>query len=343
MSIIEVSGLSFVEFSGKKPELLRALFDQMGLRPYQNHDDQNITLHQQGDIHFISNPSEHGNVKEFRNVHGRGASAMGFKVKNSAQAIERAVELGAEEIKNTNYPIPAIRGIGHSLIYFVDEQCETTLFNEFNFERGGSSNSSNPGDLLLTVDHLTHNLYPDGIQKYKTFYNTLFGFQSLRSFDINGKSTGLLSEVIASKCGRIIIPLNETKDDKSQIAEYLREYNGEGIQHIALRTNNLYDAVGFLQNNGIKFQDTPDTYYEMLNSRLPGHGEPVEDLRKKRILVDGGDSQGGGYLLQIFTKNSIGPIFFEYIQRKGNKGFGEGNFQALFESIELDQQRRGVI
>lgn len=343
MSTIDVFGLSFVEFSGKKPELLRALFSQMGLRQYQNHADQNITLHQEGDIRFISNPSEHGNVKEFRDIHERGASAMGFKVENSAQAIARAVALGAEEIKNTNYPIPAIRGVGHSLIYFVDEQCEISLFNEFNFVRGGASDSAGPENLLLAVDHLTHNLYPGGIQKYRTFYNTLFGFQSLRTFDISGKSTGLLSEVVASKCGRIIIPLNETKDDKSQIAEYLREYNGEGIQHIALRTENIYESVEFLQNNGIEFQDTPDTYYEILNSRLPEHGEPIEVLREKRILVDGGDTQGGGYLLQIFTKNSIGPIFFEYIQRKGNNGFGEGNFQALFESIELEQQRRGVI
>lgn len=342
MRTIGVSGLSFVEFSGGKPVLLRALFRNMGLRLYKNFADENITLHQQGDIHFISNPSDGGNVKEFREIHTRGASAMGFRVENSAQALALAIELGAEEVANTNYQIPAIRGIGHSLIYFVDEECEKTLFSQFGYKRS-SRPIEESRDLLLTVDHLTHNLYPGGIEKYKSFYGKLFDFISVRSFDIEGKSTGLISEVIASKCGRIIIPLNETKDDKSQIAEYLRDYNGEGIQHIALRTNNLYETVSTLQYEGIEFQDTPDTYYEMLDERLPEHGEPLDQLREMRILVDGGEAQGGGYLLQIFTKNSIGPIFFEYIQRKGNKGFGEGNFQALFESIELDQERRGVI
>jgi len=340
MDIISVQGVSFIEFSGSKPQLLRALFNNMGLRQYVHVDDENITLHHQGDIHFISNPSEYGNVKSFREVHKRGASAIGFKVENSKIALESAVEKGAEKVVNLNYPIPAIRGIGESLIYFVDPEDEKVLFDKFGYQKSDIPQSS---DLLIEVDHLTHNLFPGGIEKYKEFYGRLFGFCSVRSFDIEGKKTGLLSEVIASPCGRVIIPLNETKDEKSQIAEYLEEYNGEGIQHIALRTNDLYKTVNKLQDNGIEFQDTPDTYYELLDQRLPKHGESLGALRKNRILVDGGERQGGGYLLQIFTKNSIGPIFFEYIQRKGNKGFGEGNFQALFESIELDQERRGVI
>ena len=340
MDTINIGGISFIEFSGSRPQVLRALFRNMGLKQYNNSENGNITLHQQGNIHFISNPSDYGNVKAFRDVHKRGASAIGFKVDDADVALEHAVAHGAEQVVDTNYPIPAIRGIGTSLIYFVDPGREKKLFNQFSYTRNEYPDFSN---LLLEVDHLTHNLFPGGIEKYKAFYGKLFGFISVRSFDVEGKKTGLYSEVISSKCGRVIIPLNETKDEKSQIAEYLKEYNGEGIQHIALRTNDIFQTVDTFQDNGIEFQDTPDTYYELLDKRLPDHGESMDALRAHRVLVDGGDLQGGGYLLQIFTKNSIGPIFFEYIQRKGNKGFGEGNFQALFESIELDQERRGVI
>lgn len=337
---VGVLGLSFIEFTGSKPALLHELFSKMKFTEAKNNKDANITLHRQGNIKFISNPVDTGNVSSFRATHGRGASALGFKVQCGASAYKQLLALGAEPAESVNYDIPAIKGIGKSLIYLVDEQAEQILFNSFQ----RNSNASLAGENSLTeVDHLTHNLFPGGIEKYKNFYATLFGFKSVRSFDIEGKKTGLYSEVVASPCGKIIIPLNETKDDKSQIAEYLREYNGEGIQHIALRSNDLFRTVSTLETAGIEFQDTPDTYYELLDSRLPDHGESADELKRHKILVDGGENQGGGYLLQIFTKNSIGPIFFEYIQRKGNQGFGEGNFQALFESIELEQERRGVI
>jgi 4-hydroxyphenylpyruvate dioxygenase len=337
---VEVLGISFIEFTGSKPALLENLFSKMKLTVSHHSQDKSITLHQHSNINFISNPSDYGNVKEFRNTHGRGASALGFRVENGENAHKQLLALGAEAADSVNYDIPAIKGIGKSLIYLVDKQAEANLFGHFEPIANISRHVDN---CLSEIDHLTHNLYPGGIEKYKQFYAKLFGFRSIRSFDIEGKKTGLYSEVVASPCGRVIIPLNETKDDKSQIAEYLREYNGEGIQHIALRSADLFKTVSIFENAGIDFQDTPGTYYELLDSRLPEHGESVEDLKKYKILVDGGEDQGGGYLLQIFTKNSIGPIFFEYIQRKGNKGFGEGNFQALFESIELDQERRGVI
>lgn len=240
----------------------------------------------------------------------------------------------------TNYNIPAIQGVGNSLIYLVDVELETLLFSQFSYTRQNAVVSDTH---LQRVDHLTHNLSIGGLERMCTFYENIFGFQRIRSFEIEGKKTGLYSEVVASPCGQVIIPLNEAKDDKSQIAEFLRDYHGEGVQHIALLSSDIYSTVGQISENGVVFQDTPDTYFERIDQRLPSHGEDVEQLRQHRILIDGGEEQGGGFLLQIFTQNAIGPIFFEFIEQKGNQGFGEGNFQALFESIELDQERRGVI
>lgn len=340
-SFVEVSGLSFLEFSGSRPKLLTDLFEQMGFEKGGGNDFNNISLYYQGDIRFISNPTNGGNTEVFRSVHGRGASAMGFKVDNGTQAFELALKLGAEPADQTDYPIPAIKGVGQSLIYLVDEEAEKNLFSTLNFTK---PNPNIAGETCLhRVDHLTHNLNIDGVDRMSQYYENIFGFKRIRCFNIEGKKTGLFSQVVASRCGKVIIPLNETKDNKSQIAEFIRDYNGEGIQHIALTSSNIFDTVNKLGENGVLFQDTPDTYYELIDSRLPDHNENVEELRKHKILIDGGEAQGGGFLLQIFTKNSIGPIFFEYIQRKGNQGFGEGNFQALFESIELDQQRRGVL
>ncbi|MGB3508741.1 MAG: 4-hydroxyphenylpyruvate dioxygenase, partial [Microcoleaceae cyanobacterium] len=267
-------------------------------------------------------------------------SAIGFKVEDSQKAFNQAILLGAIAAEKTDYDIPAIKGVGASLIYLVDDEQEKKLFSLFDYQR---TSEINPETSLERIDHLTHNLNKGGVERMCTFYEKIFGFQRIRSFHIQGKKTGLYSEVVASSCRNVIIPLNETKDDRSQIAEFIREYNGEGIQHIALSSTNIYKSVAGLSDNGIEFQDTPDTYYELIDRRLPGHRENLEKLQKYKILIDGGEAQGGGFILQIFTKNSIGPIFFEYIQRKGNHGFGEGNFQALFESIELEQERRGVL
>lgn len=339
-AFIETQGIAFLEFSGNRPYLLRDIFFQMGLKEYEHKTRKGVTLHNSGDIHFISNPAPGGNVEHFRTIHTRGASAIGLLVENSSAAFEQALSLGAEAAEVTDYEIPAIKGVGASLLYLVDANDQKKLFAGFGFEIGKDTSVQQN---LIRIDHLTHNLREGGIAKYKEFYHRLFGFNSVRSFDIEGKKTGLYSEVVASPCARVIIPLNETKDDKSQIAEFIREYNGEGIQHIALSSSDIYQTVSGLSAQGVDFQDTPATYYELIDARLPGHGEDVARLQASKILIDGGEAQGGGFLLQIFTKNSIGPIFFEYIQRKGNKGFGEGNFQALFESIELDQERRGVI
>jgi 4-hydroxyphenylpyruvate dioxygenase len=237
--------------------------------------------------------------------------------------------------------IPCIEGIGGSLIYLVDRYGERSIYDVDFRAVAAPAGMESAG--LACIDHLTHNVMRGRMDYWTSFYEKLFNFREIRYFDIEGKKTGLLSRALTSPCGRIRIPINESQDDKSQIEEYLKAYQGEGIQHIALGTNDIYRTVDVLRRQGVKFQDTPDTYYDAVNERMPGHGEELVELAKRRILIDGNPGKGEGVLLQIFTQNVIGPIFFEIIQRKGNEGFGEGNFRALFESIELDQMRRGVL
>jgi 4-hydroxyphenylpyruvate dioxygenase len=237
--------------------------------------------------------------------------------------------------------IPCIEGIGGSLIYLVDLYGERSIYDvDFRPVHEGSQ-TGNAG--LILIDHLTHNVGRGRMDVWAGFYEKLFNFREIRYFDIEGKHTGLFSRAMTSPCGKIRIPINESQDDKSQIEEYLREYHGEGIQHIALSSGDIYRTVDVLRSQGVSFQETPGTYFEGVAARVPGHRESLDELRKRSILIDGNPQKGEGVLLQIFTQNVIGPIFFEIIQRKGNEGFGEGNFRALFESIEQDQIRRGVI
>lgn len=336
-------GFEFVEYTAPDPELLRTLFAGLGFPVAARHRSKNVTLHSQGDINFIINAEPDSFGQRFAKAHGPSACAMAFRVKDAAQAFKRAIELGASPVQNPVGPmelnIPAIEGIGGSIVYLVDRYGENTIY-DVDFVRENPTAAVSPPGLTL-IDHLTHNVQRGNMDKWAGFYERLFNFREIRYFDIEGKKTGLFSRAMTSPCGKIRIPINESQDDKSQIEEYLREYKGEGIQHIALATDDIYSSVDVLVKNGIEFQDTPDTYYEGVDERVKGHSEDLDEMRKRRILIDG--SADDGILLQIFTKNVIGPIFFEIIQRKGNEGFGEGNFQALFESIELDQERRGVI
>jgi 4-hydroxyphenylpyruvate dioxygenase len=308
------------------------------------HRSKNVTLHSQGDINFIINaePDSFGQRSRRRTV-PRCAPWLSA-CSDAAAAFERAVELGAEPHRGSVGPmelnIPAIVGIGGSLIYFVDRYGDRSIY-DVDFKPVKPQPLEPAG--LTMIDHLTHNVHRGNMDKWCEFYERLFNFREIRYFDIEGKKTGLFSRALTSPCGKIRIPINESQDDKSQIEEYLREYKGEGIQHIALATSDIYRTVDVLRGRGVAFQDTPDTYYEGVGQRVAGHGEDVAELEKRRILIDGNGSTDEGILLQIFTANVIGPIFFEIIQRKGNQGFGEGNFKALFESIELDQIRRGVI
>jgi 4-hydroxyphenylpyruvate dioxygenase len=337
-------GFEFVEYTAPDPQQLRALFERLGFPVVARHRRKNVTLHRQGDINFIINAEPGGFGQQFAAQHGPSACAMAFRVKDAGAAYARAIELGAEPGPDTAGPmelnIPSIRGIGGSLIYLVDRYGGGPTIYDVDFVRVEPPAGVRPAGLML-IDHLTHNVQRGNMDKWAGFYERLFNFREIRYFDIEGKKTGLFSRAMTSPCGKIRIPINESQDDKSQIEEYLREYKGEGIQHIALATGDIYATVDALRANGVAFQDTPDTYYEGVDARVAGHRESIEEMKKRRILIDGSDKDG--ILLQIFTQNVIGPIFFEIIQRKGNEGFGEGNFRALFESIELDQERRGVI
>ena len=337
-------GFEFVEYTAPDPEQLRRLFDLMGFPAVARHRSKNVTLHRQGDINFIINAEAAGFGQQFARAHGPSACAMAFRVRDAAFAYRRALELGAAPGPATAGPmelnIPCIVGIGGSLIYLVDRYGERTIY-DVDFVPVATAADAVADVGLVRIDHLTHNVKRGNMNTWAGFYERLFNFREIRYFSIEGKETGLFSRALTSPCGKIRIPINESQDDKSQIEEYLNEYKGEGIQHIALGTLDIYRTVDSLRTLGVEFQDTPATYYEGVDARVAGHQENVSELERRGILIDG--SAASGILLQIFTKNVIGPIFFEIIQRKGNDGFGEGNFQALFESIELDQKRRGVI
>jgi 4-hydroxyphenylpyruvate dioxygenase len=338
-------GFEFVEYTAPDAELLRTLFERLGFPITARHRSKNVTLHRQGDINFIINAEPDSFGQRFAREHGPSACAMAFRVKDAAAAYKRCIDLGAKPVETRVGPmelqIPAIEGIGGSLVYLVDRYGERTIYDVDFVPVQHGSGARDAG--LTYIDHLTHNVARGNMNKWAGFYEKLFNFREIRYFDIEGKKTGLFSRAMTSPCGKIRIPINESQDDKSQIEEYLQAYRGEGIQHIALGTENIVGTVDVLRGQGVQFQDTPDTYYEGVDARVRGHRENLEELRKRRILLDGNPEKGEGLLLQIFTQNVIGPIFFEIIQRKGNEGFGEGNFQALFESIELEQMRRGVI
>jgi 4-hydroxyphenylpyruvate dioxygenase len=350
-------GFEFVEFAAPDPKAMGALFEKMGFTAIARHRHKDVTLYRQGDINFIINAEPDSFAQRFARKHGPSVCAIAIRVNDAAFAYKRALELGAWGFDTHNGPmelnIPAIKGVGDSLLYLVDRWRgkgtpgaigDISIYDvDFVAIPGAQANPVGKG--LTYIDHLTHNVHRGRMKEWAEFYENLFNFREVRYFDIKGKLTGLTSKAMTSPCGKIRIPINESSDDKSQIAEYLDEYRGEGIQHIALGTDDIYHSVQEMKEGGIPFQDTIDTYYELVDRRLPGHGENLDELRRLRILVDGSAPENGNkeLLLQIFTQNAIGPIFFEIIQRKGDQGFGEGNFRALFESIELDQIRRGVL
>ncbi|HUL06203.1 MAG TPA: 4-hydroxyphenylpyruvate dioxygenase [Candidatus Acidoferrum sp.] len=342
-------GFEFVEYTAPDAKALGRLFETMGFQAIARHRAKQVTLYRQGDINFIVNAEPDSFGQAFARVHGPSACAMAFRVKDAAAAFKRAVDLGARPVPQKTGPmelnIPALEGIGGSLIYLVDRYGSRGSIYDVDFVGlgGGLDPLPNPAGLGLSyVDHLTHNVHRGRMDVWADFYARLFDFREIRYFDIEGKLTGLKSRAMTSPCGKIRIPINESADDKSQIEEYLAAYRGEGIQHIALGSDDIHASVEGLTRRGVRFMAPPPaTYYDNLATRLPDHGEDVARLARSGILLDG--APGGGLLLQIFTETVIGPIFFEIIQRKGDEGFGEGNFRALFESIELDQIRRGVL
>lgn len=352
-------GFEFIEYAAPNPEAMAALFERMGFIAVARHRHKNVVLYRQGEINFILNAEPDSFAQRFAKLHGPSICAIAFRVQDAKAAYERAVSLGAWGYAGQSGPgelnIPAIKGIGDSLIYLVDRwrgkngvaasQIGNIGFFDVDFEPlpGIDPHAAlNPtGFGMQLIDHLTHNVYRGRLNEWAHFYEHLFSFREIRYFDIEGQATGVKSKAMTSPCGKIRIPINEEGNNQSgQIQEYLDQYHGEGIQHIALSSNNLYDTVDALQMAGLKLLTTSEAYYELLDSRIPGHGEDLAALQQRHILIDGTPD---ALLLQIFSENQLGPIFFEFIQRKGNEGFGEGNFKALFESIELDQIRRGFL
>ena len=341
-------GFEFVEFTSPEPERLKGLFELMGFTAVARHRSKNVLRFRQGDINFLLNMEAAGQPADFREVHGPSANAMAFRVKDAAKALKLAVERGATAVAGPVGPmelnIPAIEGIGGTNLYLVDRYGAQEIYDVDFVAIEGAAEAMAKNDKGLTyLDHLTHNVHRGNMAKWADFYERIFNFREIRYFDIEGAQTGLFSKAMTSPDGKIRIPLNESQDEHSQIEEFLRDYHGEGIQHVALGTADIFQSVEAMREQGVKFQDTIDSYYELLDARVPGHGENLQRLKADKILLDGAPTEGQGLLLQIFTENMIGPIFFELIQRKGNEGFGEGNFKALFESIELDQMRRGVL
>lgn len=336
-----LDGFAFLEFSAPTPDILNYQFEQMGFRAKARHLNEDVTLYQQGEIKFIVNAAPNCQAARHALTHGAGACAMGFQVNDVEQAYQYALSKGAtpfEDAPHVHHGLPAIQAIGGSVIYFVDANHQPFADAWRPLENHSATEVG-----LTYIDHLTHNVFRGNMDKWAKFYAEIFNFQEIRFFNIVGQMTGLISRALGSPCGKIKIPLNESKDDASQIEEFLHEYKGEGIQHIALGTDDIYHTIHTLRTKGATFLDVPDTYYEMIDARIPWHTEPIKRLQEEKILIDGEQDPKHGLLLQIFTENVFGPVFFEIIQRRGNQGFGEGNFQALFEAIERDQIRRGTL
>ena len=348
-------GFEFIEYAAPDPKAMGALFERLGFKAIARHRHKNVILYRQGGINFIVNAEPHSFAQRFARQHGPSICAIALRVQDAKIAYERCIALGAWGYAGQAGPgelnIPAIKGIGDSIIYLIDRwrgkggakpgDIGDIGFYDVDFEPLPGAELDPVGHGLTYIDHLTHNVHKGRMNEWADFYERLFNFREVRYFDIEGQVTGVKSKAMSSPCGRIRIPINEEGTEKAgQIQEYLDRYHGEGIQHVALGSTNLYRTVDAMRAEGVKLLDTVDTYYELVDKRIPGHGENLSDLKERKILVDG---KAGALLLQIFSETQLGPIFFEFIQRKGDEGFGGGNFKALFESIELDQMRRGVL
>ena len=343
-------GFEFVEFASPTPGQLEPVFEAMGFEKVAQHRSKNVQLYRQGDINFVLNNEPKSLAGYFAAEHGASACGMAFRVKDAHKGYARALELGAQPVEIPTGPmelrLPAIKGIGGAPLYLIDRFESGRSIYDIDFEWVGGTERRPQGHGLKLIDHLTHNVYRGRMAYWAAFYERLFNFREIRYFDIKGAHTGLTSKAMTAPDGMIRIPLNEeAKQGGGQIEEFLMQFNGEGIQHVALICDDLLATVDSLQMAGVELMSAPnDVYYEMLHTRLPGHGQPVAELQARGILMDGTiESDQPRLLLQIFSRTLLGPVFFEFIQRKGDEGFGEGNFKALFESIEQDQVRRGTL
>lgn len=341
-----LDGFEFCEFTAPDLDRMAKQLEQFGFVAASKHRTRDVVRYKQGRINLLLNRIPDAHAADFAAQHGPSASGMAFRVADAKAAFDAAVARGAKPADASRGVLGegyALEGIGGSMLYLVDRHgAAGSLYDDWDAVPGAAEAEAENNVGLDLLDHLTHNVKRGQMRTWSTFYNQIFGFEEQKYFDIKGKATGLFSQAMIAPDKAIRIPLNESQDDKSQIEEFIRDYNGEGIQHLAFTTDDIFETVEKLRARGVKLQDTIETYYELVDKRVPGHGEDLERLKRNRILIDGnvGDE---GLLLQIFTEPIFGPIFFEIIQRKGNEGFGNGNFQALYESIELDQIRRGVI
>lgn len=345
-----LDGFEFVEFASPKAGVLEPVFELMGFTLVAKHRTKAALLYRQGGINFIINNEPNSYAAYFAEEHGPSACGMAFRVKDSRLAYARALELGAQPIDIPTGPmelrLPAIKGIGGAPLYLIDRYEDGASIYDIDFEFIEGVDRNPEGCGLKVIDHLTHNVYRGRMSYWADFYEKIFNFREVRFFDIKGEYTGLTSKAMSAPDGLIRIPLNEEASETTgQIEEFLMAYNGEGIQHIAFESEDIIASWDKLKARGVPFMTAPpDTYYAMLEERLPGHDEPVDQLQSRGILLDGSTQDGDArLLLQIFSDTLIGPVFFEFIQRKRDEGFGEGNFKALFESIERDQIERGVI
>jgi len=345
-----LAGFEFVEFASPTPGVLEGVFEALGFTRVAVHRSKDVALYRQGHINFIVNNEPASVASYFAAEHGPSACGMAFRVRDSHKAYTRALELGAQPVDLPPGPmelkLPAIKGIGGAPLYLIDRYEEGASIYDIDFKWVDGVDRHPAGHGLRVIDHLTHNVYRGRMTYWAGFYERIFNFREIRYFDIKGEYTGLTSKAMTAPDGKIRIPLNEEASKSTgQIEEFLMQYNGEGIQHIALLTDDLKQTIDNLRAAGVPLMTPPPaTYYEMLDERLPGHGEDVEALRSRGILLDGTTQSGQQrLLLQIFSGTLLGPVFFEFIQRKGDEGFGEGNFKALFESMERDQLRRGVL
>lgn len=341
---IGMKGIDFVEFTGATPEMFEKLFFAFGFSKKAKLAHRPVYYFNQQDIHFFLNQEKGGFSEKFSKTHGPSLCAMGWRFENPKQAFEMAISRGAKaadgDYKTADGAhVPAIYGIGESLVYFVDENTHLNNYASLGFENL-SIPILKPGCGFTKIDHLTNNVYKGSMKQWADFYKNIFGFEEVRYFDIRGAKTGLTSFALRSPCGSFCIPINEAEENKSQINEYLEEYKGPGVQHLAFLTDNILQSLDGLSQGEISMLDIESDYYKEIFNKFPQVTEDHQDIQKKNVLVDGDDE---GYLLQIFTKNLIGPIFIEIIQRKNHNSFGEGNFGALFRSIERDQMKRGVL
>lgn len=338
-----LKGIEFIEFCSNEPQKLHELFKAFGFSKLMISDDESKTYYRQNDIHFILNNAPHGHSHHFKKTHGPSISSMAWRVENAQKALEIALNKGAKkaegEYQFNQQKIPAIYGIGDSLIYFVDQYNQKDFYKHLGFNDHPEKEAIS-GLGFKRIDHLTNNVYAGTMEKWSNFYKDIFAFKEIRYFDIKGAKTGLISYALQSPCETFCIPINEGTEKKSQINEYLEEYNGPGIQHIAFLTDDIITSLNHLGKTNVETLDIDDEYYQEVFNRVPNVTEDKKRLREHNILIDGDDE---GYLLQIFTKNIIGPIFIEIIQRKNHHAFGEGNFGALFRSIEKDQEKRGYL